>query len=294
MNVSPCPRAAAHRYAMEDAKNAAFENNVKVVAVTAFIALASFLANAAAERACSSLGAWWVNCAKDWDTFACFRALLVLVVQFVYVEVSIKSLVPLVLGAASFSENYGIGFWGLDRVAWCFANLAVMLFVFYSGDILAFPTWGILHVGGYLVEEVQKEKHWGSIGAVIALVAYMWYHGINPIKTAAEIRKKWKEDQEARDVQQGPFVSRSLFKAIRGYFYWCGATIVGFLTVPPPGEQRRAAGALAAGAPAAGAREPAPAQSALAPAPAPSSPTARFAPPPGGIRTPPRPAISSS
>ena len=278
---------------MEDAKNAAFENNVKVVAVTAFIALASFLANAAAERACSSLGAWWVNCAKDWDTFACFRALLVLVVQFVYVEVSMKSLVPLVLCAASFSENYGIGFWGLDRVAWCFANLAVMLFVFYSGDILAFPTWGILHVGGYLVEEVQKEKHWGWIGAVIALVAYMWYHGINPIKTASEIRKKWKEDQEAREVQQGPFDNRSLFQAIYGYFYWHGVTEIGFFTVPPPGEQRRAAGARAAGA-----RAPAPAQSApaSAPAPAPSSPTASsvFAPPAGGIQTPPRPATWSS
>ena len=244
------------------AGNAAFENNVKVLAATAFIALAIFLAYAAAERSRSSLGAWWENCAKDWDTFACFRALLVLVVQCIYVEVSMKSLVPLVLGAASFSENYGIGFWSLDRVAWCIANLAAMLFVFYSRDILAFPTWGILRLGGYLVEEVQKEKHWGLIGAVIALVAYMWHHGINPIKKAAAIRKKWKEDQEAREVAQGPFVSRSLFKAIRGYFYWCGATIVGFLTVPPPGEQRRAAGALAAGA-----RAPAPAQSAPASVP---------------------------
>ena len=278
---------------MEDAADAVFENKVKVVAVTAFIALALFLANAAAERACSSLGAWWVNCAKDWDTFACFRALLVLVVQFVYVEVSMKSLVPLVLSAASFSENYGIGFWGLDRVAWCIANLAAMLFVFYNGDILAFPTQGILRLVGAFVEEVQKEKHWGWIGAVMALVAYMWYHSINPIKKAAAIRKKWKQDQEAREVQRGPFVRRSLFEAIYGYFYWSGVTIYGFFTVPPPGEQRRAAGARAAGA-----RAPAPAQSApaSAPAPAPSSPTASsvFAPPAGGIQTPPRPATWSS
>jgi len=279
---------------MEDAaKDAAFKNNVKVVAVTAFIALAIFLANAAAKRSRSSLGAWWENCAKDWDTFACFRALLVLVVQCIYVEVSMKSLVPLVLGAASFSENYGIGFWSFDRFAWCTANLAVMLFVFYNGDILAFPTQGILFLVGAFVEEVQKEKHWGSIGAMIALVAYMWYHGINPIKKVAAIRKKWKEDQEARDVRRGPFVSRSLFEAIYGYFYWSGVTIYGFFTVPPPGEQRRAAGALAAGA-----RVPTPAQSAPAstpaPAPAPSSPTAVFAPPAGGIRTPPRPATWSS
>ena len=102
-----------------DVEDAEFEyNNAKVVAAAAFFVLAGVLANAAAERACSSLGAWWVNCAKDWDTFACFRALLVLVVQFVYVEVSMKSLVPLVLSAASFSENYGIKSKKTGKI-WC-------------------------------------------------------------------------------------------------------------------------------------------------------------------------------
>ena len=274
-------------------------NTSFIVVVTTFIVLSCLLGRVAASRWSSgregsALGDWWWNrAAEDKDVVVAFFFLLPLLYLIFYMEVGWMSLMPVLVPLSLvFAYHYGATFWTLDRVAWCCRSLSNLLVILYNREIMGWPVMFVVDSLKWVVGEVQKTENKVLIVSLAIAVGSMWYRGSNPITKARAVLQTWTANREAREVQQGPFVNRSLFDIIAGYFYWHGVTEYGFLTVPPPGEQRRAAGTLAAGA-----RAPAPAQSAPAPAPAPSapsSPTTVFAPPAGGIQTPPRPATWSS